>query len=157
MGVQMENLKDGKAVMKKLQMSSLKGQKMWIQQCRGVNNERNEDSKGMDKEVIVRNLPLDIQEKTLRKLCAEHGNVERVHIAKDKNGYPQRLAFVQMSTVEEADAVFDALHESKVGGCSMMTAFKNQSIQQKRTQKRNDLRSGWRSVRNMKDQDAAKR
>ena len=68
--VQMMNLKDAKAVIKKLQMTSLKGQKMWIQQCRGVNNERNEDSKGMDKEVIVRNLPLDIHEKTLRKLCA---------------------------------------------------------------------------------------
>merc|ERR1712083_811233 len=57
--------------------------------------------------------------------------VTRMHIPVDHWGYPTRHAFVTMSTAEEAAAVFDALHESKVKGCSISTHFKSRKPKRK--------------------------
>ena len=104
-------------------MSSLEGQKMWIKQC-GENSSRNEHLKGHTKKLYLRHLPLDIDGTSeIQELCEEHGEVTFVMLMRDKEGYFQRSAKVEMSSVEEADAVFDALHETEIDGCTITTNY----------------------------------
>ena len=121
--VQMETVKEAEMVIKKLQMSSLEGQKMWIEKFRGPNSDRCEHLKGCHKSVCLRNLPLDFEGWEVRKLCAEHGDVESVEKADSHEGYALREARVHMDTVEGADAVFEALNQSQVNGRTITTAY----------------------------------
>ena len=120
---QIGKLKDTKNVMRKFQMSSLEGQKMWIQQCR-ENTSRNEYLKGCTKTVRLGHLPLDTDGTSeIQKLCEKHGKVTFVKLFKDNQGYLQRTAAVEMSSFEEAEAVFDALHETEINGCTITTRY----------------------------------
>merc|ERR1719295_1646193 len=122
--VQMEKKKHTKKAMEKLQMTSFQGQKMWIRHCRDT--VRNEHLKGCTSAVCLEHLPLETNETSdiqkIKKLCAKHGKVKFVKLHK-RNGYFGRSANVIMSKCEEADAVFDALHETEIGGCTITTRF----------------------------------
>jgi len=122
--VQMETSNDAQNVVRKLQMSSLKGQKMWIQQCRPLRFFRNEHFRGIHKRLFLCRLPQDVEAAEITKMCGEHGDVKKVKVAAEELGYSQRRALVVMSTAEEAAAVFDALHQEEVRGCTITTAFK---------------------------------
>jgi len=121
--VQMETLKDAEAVIEKLRMTALKGQKMWTRKCRERYSHRAEFKKGSTTEVMLGHLPMDMEEGEIRKMCSKYGTVKRVKINVDKEGYYSRSAMVSMSGKNEASRVFDGLHQKKVSGCNITTMF----------------------------------
>jgi RNA recognition motif-containing protein len=67
--------------------------------------------------IFVAKLDFNTTEEELKSLFEEHGKVNRVTIAKDREtGKPRGFAFVEMPNEAEADAAIDALDESSVNG-----------------------------------------
>ena len=67
--------------------------------------------------IFVAKLDFNTPEEELKSLFEEHGKVNRVTIAKDREtGKPRGFAFVEMPNEAEADAAIDALDESSVNG-----------------------------------------
>lgn len=128
--VQIEDLNDTKKVMRKLHMTSLEGQRVWIRQHVGLETERNEYLRGLSKRVDLWNLPSEIDGPSeIEKLCAEYGKVEKVKLRTcDTGAYYTRRAEVRMSSSEEAAAVFDALHGKEFRGCIITTANRTKNV-----------------------------
>lgn len=67
--------------------------------------------------IFVAKLDFNTTEEELKSLFEEHGKVNRVTIAKDREtGKPRGFAFIEMPNEAEADAAIDALDESSVNG-----------------------------------------
>lgn len=67
--------------------------------------------------IFVAKLDFNTTEEELKSLFEEHGKVNRVTIAKDREtGKPRGFAFVEMPNEAEADAAIAALDESSVNG-----------------------------------------
>uniref|UniRef100_UPI0040494333 hypothetical protein n=1 Tax=Fluviicola sp. TaxID=1917219 RepID=UPI0040494333 len=67
--------------------------------------------------IFVAKLDFNTTEEELKSLFEEHGKVNRVTIAKDREtGKPRGFAFVEMPNEAEADAAIEALDESSVNG-----------------------------------------
>lgn len=67
--------------------------------------------------IFVAKLDFNTTEEELKSLFEEHGKVNRVTIAKDREtGKPRGFAFVEMPNEAEADAAIDALDETSVNG-----------------------------------------
>jgi RNA recognition motif-containing protein len=67
--------------------------------------------------IFVAKLDFNTSEEELKSLFEEHGRVNRVTIAKDREtGKPRGFAFVEMPDEAEADAAIAALDESSVNG-----------------------------------------
>lgn len=67
--------------------------------------------------IFVAKLDFNTTEEELKSLFEEHGKVNRVTIAKDREtGKPRGFAFVEMPNEAEADAAIDALDECSVNG-----------------------------------------
>ena len=67
--------------------------------------------------IFVAKLDFNTTEDELRSLFEEHGKVNRVTIAKDREtGKPRGFAFVEMYNDAEADAAIEALDNSSVNG-----------------------------------------
>lgn len=67
--------------------------------------------------IFVAKLDFNTTEEELKSLFEEHGKVNRVTIAKDREtGKPRGFAFVEMPNEAEADSAIDALDESSVNG-----------------------------------------
>merc|ERR1712224_950796 len=85
--VQMKALKDAEAVIEKLRMTKLKGQKMWIRKCGGRHPHRCEFRKGATRRVVLGHLPMGIEKEEIDKMCSKYGTVKAVKINVDKEGY----------------------------------------------------------------------
>jgi len=97
---------------------------VWIRRTKEWREIRGEFNKGKVQKVILRHLPIGTKESEIKKLCSEHGDVQKVEMNCDDSGrYWTRSAFVTMSSEEEASSVFDALHQKKVKGCTISTAL----------------------------------
>lgn len=123
--VQIGNAKDTRKVMKQLQMSSFKGQKIWISQTESPKEKhRSEELRGINKKVFICNVPLSWNKPNeVEALCEKYGSVLKVEYLKNKDGYLNRIVLVNMSTVQEAGAVFDKLHGKKIDDCTLLTSF----------------------------------
>lgn len=67
--------------------------------------------------IFVAKLDFNTSEEELKSLFEEHGRVNRVTIAKDREtGKPRGFAFIEMPDEAEADAAIAALDESSVNG-----------------------------------------
>lgn len=67
--------------------------------------------------IFVAKLDFNTSEEELKSLFEEHGRVNRVTIAKDREtGKPRGFAFVEMPDESEADVAIEALDESSVNG-----------------------------------------
>jgi len=121
--VEMASSKEAQTVMKKVQMSKLGGQQMWIQQSRHDIQPRNEHLKGLHNALIVQNVPMSWRRTQIREMCAKHGEVKEVTLFRANKGYLSRDPLVIMSTEKEASALFDALNGKKVEGCVLRTFF----------------------------------
>lgn len=67
--------------------------------------------------IFVAKLDFNTTDEQLKSLFEEHGRVNRVTIAKDREtGKPRGFAFVEMANEAEADAAIEALDNSSVNG-----------------------------------------
>lgn len=67
--------------------------------------------------IFVAKLDFNTTEEQLKSLFEEHGRVNRVTIAKDREtGKPRGFAFVEMADESEADRAIEALDDSDVNG-----------------------------------------
>lgn len=67
--------------------------------------------------IFVAKLDFNTTDEQLKSLFEEHGRVNRVTIAKDREtGKPRGFAFVEMPDESEADAAIEALDNSSVNG-----------------------------------------
>jgi RNA recognition motif-containing protein len=67
--------------------------------------------------IFVAKLDFNTTDEQLKSLFEEHGRVNRVTIAKDREtGKPRGFAFVEMADESEADAAIEALDNSTVNG-----------------------------------------
>jgi RNA recognition motif-containing protein len=67
--------------------------------------------------IFVAKLDFNTTEEQLKSLFEEHGKVNRVTIAKDREtGKPRGFAFVEMADESEADKAIEALDDSSVNG-----------------------------------------
>jgi len=109
--VQMKSPKDAQTAVKKTQMSTLKGNQIWSEQVEGESRhlELKEKSKG---NVVIRNLPNEFNksQKMIKEMCEKHGKVVKAIKLCDREVYFGPALRVQMSTIEEAQKVFEALH-----------------------------------------------
>lgn len=69
------------------------------------------------KNIYVGNLSFATSEDTVRSLFEEHGTVERVSIARDRDtGQPRGFGFVEMANNSEADQAMTALNGRDIDG-----------------------------------------
>jgi len=74
--------------------------------------------------MLICHLPLDMNDPSeIAKMCSKYGKVDNVILLRDPLGYFRRTANVEMSSDEEADALFDGLHEKEINGCTITTAY----------------------------------
>ncbi|ERN16407.1 hypothetical protein AMTR_s00052p00146070 [Amborella trichopoda] len=63
------------------------------------------------KRLYVGNIPRDVNNAKLSKIFSEHGSVEKAEVMYDKySGRSRLLAFVTMSTIEDANAAIEKLN-----------------------------------------------
>jgi len=109
--VQMKSPNDAQTAAKKTQMSTLKGNQIWAEQVEGElrHLELKEKSKG---NVVIRNLPAEFNKSQakIKAMCEKHGKVVKAIKLCDREVYFGPALRVQMSTIEEAQKVFEALH-----------------------------------------------
>jgi len=109
--VEMKSPKDAQTAMKKTQMSTLKGNQIWAEQVEGESRhlELKEKSKG---NVVIRNLPAEFNKSQakIKAMCEKHGKVVKAIKLCDREVYFGPALRVQMSTIKEAQKVFDELH-----------------------------------------------
>lgn len=67
------------------------------------------------REVHVKNIPFDADEKVIETLFSKHGTVERVRLLRNIAGRSRGSAFVVMKTKEEADQAVSELDQVKMG------------------------------------------
>jgi RNA recognition motif-containing protein len=71
----------------------------------------------MNKKLFVGNLPFAIDSEKLRELFTPFGAVESANVIVDKvSGRSKGFGFVEMATVEEAQAAVSALNDSEMEG-----------------------------------------
>ena len=70
-----------------------------------------------EKRVFVGGLPYSVSDAQLSELFAPHGTVESAHVITDQmTGRSRGFGFVEMSTVEEAEAAVEALNGIQLEG-----------------------------------------
>ncbi|KAL1891405.1 Splicing factor [Sporothrix stenoceras] len=67
------------------------------------------------REVHVKNIPFDADEKVIETLFSKHGTVERVRLLRNIAGRSRGSAFVVMKTKEESDRAVSELNQVKMG------------------------------------------
>jgi RNA recognition motif-containing protein len=71
----------------------------------------------MNKKLYVGGLPYSVTDEQLMELFEAHGTVESAKVITDRYTDRSRgFGFVEMSTVEEAEAAIQALNGSELGG-----------------------------------------
>ncbi len=71
----------------------------------------------MSRKLYVGNLPYDTDETAIRTIFGAYGSVDSVHVPTDKmTGRARGVAFVEMSSSEEAQAAISAVNGQQVGG-----------------------------------------
>lgn len=73
--------------------------------------------------LFIGNVSEECTEEHLRDAFGAHGEVTDAHIPKDDNGTNKSIAFLSFSTVEEAIAAKDALHDTEVAGQNIRIDF----------------------------------
>ena len=70
----------------------------------------------MEKRLYVGNLPFDTSEDQLHELFSAHGQVVSAKLITDmESGRSRGFGFVEMSTVEEAQAAIEKMNKAKIG------------------------------------------
>jgi cold-inducible RNA-binding protein len=74
----------------------------------------------MGKKLYVGNLDYGVTDSTLDQMCAPHGTVESAQVIMDRDtGRSKGFGFVEMKSVQEAQAVIAALNGQMSGGRSL--------------------------------------
>ncbi|XP_042479564.1 30S ribosomal protein 2, chloroplastic [Macadamia integrifolia] len=69
------------------------------------------------KRLYVGNIPRTVDNAELTRIFSEHGEVEKAEVMYDKySGRSRRFGFVNMKTVEDANAVIEKLSGTEIGG-----------------------------------------
>jgi RNA recognition motif-containing protein len=73
--------------------------------------------------LCVSGIPGDYDEDQLRQLCGAFGLVRRAEIAKDREGRPLELGFVEMVRPEDAQRVRGGLDGTQLAGKTLTVAL----------------------------------
>jgi RNA recognition motif-containing protein len=97
----------------------------------------------MNRKLYVGNLPFETTETDLQTLFATTGNVETIHVVRDREtGRARGFAFVEMATDADALNAISTLNDTQYGG-------RNLSVNEARPQEpRNGGGGGYGSKRN---------
>jgi len=121
--VQMKSSNDADKVVKALRMKKIDGQKVWARKAKQWGSDRNEKLKGKHTCLLIRGLPVGMEEREVKELAAKHGNVKLVRMANGIPGYAPRSAFVHMSNARDAASVFEELNEKSHQKSTLFTSF----------------------------------
>lgn len=67
--------------------------------------------------LFIRNLPFDLGEPALLEIFAAYGEVERLHIGRNRDtGLSRGFAFVEMPNDSEAQTALACLNGAEIGG-----------------------------------------
>jgi cold-inducible RNA-binding protein len=68
------------------------------------------------KNIFIGNIDFDTNEENLRKLFTTYGRVDRVTIARDRDGQPRGFAFVEMASVADGEKAIAELNGTQFAG-----------------------------------------
>merc|ERR1719295_276982 len=121
--VELASHDDAQKVIDNVHLTKLEGRKCWIDLCSDV-DDRNESQRGKTSTVVLMNVHYEIDRDAITSLCEKYGNVMRVSLPKDKEGYPRCMAFVDTDSNESAERLFDNLHGVKLKNLTICACFK---------------------------------